>query len=151
MPFGLMNAPATFQRILDFVLAAYRWQTFLVYLDDIIIFSRDIESHFQHVEEVLAALSRANITLKLKNCDFFTTKIRYLGHIIEPARLSIDDAVVAPLKEAQHPKSKAELCAFLGLCNVYRHFVKDFSKIAASLHVLTQKDQPNKIQELDAA
>ena len=148
MPFGLMNAPATFQRILDIVLAAYKWQTCLVYLDDIVIFSRDIESHFRHVEEVLMALQRANITLKLRKCDFFTEKIRYLGHIIEPGKLKIDEAVVAPLREAKHPMSKTELRSFLGLCNVYRRFVKDFSKIAAPLTALLTNDQPDKWTEL---
>ena len=74
MPFGLTNAPATFQRTLDIHLSQYKWKSCLVYLDDVIIFSRNLDSHISPVEQVLSSLSRAGITVKLKKCEFFTKK-----------------------------------------------------------------------------
>lgn len=117
-----MNAPATFQRVLDTVLAQFRWQTCLCYIDDIIIFSNSEEEHFSHVEENFQTLEKANIKLKLQKCEFFNDKIRYLGYVITPGKLHIDEALVAPLKQAEVPTTKQELRSCLGLCNVYRRF-----------------------------
>ena len=82
MPFGLTNAPATFQRTIDILLSRYRWQSCLVYLDDIIIFSKNKEDHLRHVEQILSAMNCAGVTLKLSKCSFFTDRVKYLGHII---------------------------------------------------------------------
>lgn len=149
MPFGLTNGPATFQRALDIVLAGYKWQTCLVYLDDIIIFSKDAESHLRHVEQILSALHKANVTIKLGKCAFFTQKVRYLGHIIEPGKLSIDETVTKALKEAEQPRNKQELRSFLGLCNVYRRFVPGYTNISAPLNKLLKADSPDTIADLD--
>ena len=86
MPFGLTNAPATFQRTLDIVLSFFKWKSCLVYLDDVIIFSKDMESHFVHVEDILKALGQAGITLKLSKCSIFTETVKYLGHVITGGR-----------------------------------------------------------------
>ncbi len=82
MPFGLTNAPATFQRTLDIILAGFKWQTCLVYLHDIIVFSQSQEEHLQHLDDVLNALEGAGVTLKLAKCSFFTDRIKY----VKPAR-----------------------------------------------------------------
>ena len=148
MPFGLTNAPATFQRTLDIILNRYTWRTCLVYLDDIIIFSKDKEQHLLDIDAILSALKRAGISLKLKKCAWFTTSVRYLGHIIRPGQLCINEAMSKSLKEAQHPTSQTELRSFLGLCNVYRRFVKDFSRRAAPLNDLLRKGQPAKLGPL---
>lgn len=97
MPFGLTNAPATFQRIVDIVLGQYKWQTCLVYIDDVIIFSKDVETHIEHVDEILTALGKAGISLKLKKCDFFGTCIKYLGQMVRPDRLEIMEARIKSL------------------------------------------------------
>ena len=149
MPFGLMNAPATFQRALDIILAQYKWQTCLIYIDDIIIFSNDEESHFKHVDQILSALSEASVTIKLKKFDFFTNKVKYLGHVISPGKLEIDGTVTRALKDAVPPVSKTENRSFLGLCNVYRRFVKNFAKIAKPLNDLLKKEEPDKFGELN--
>jgi len=148
MPFGLSNAPATFQRALDIILARYRWQTCLVYLDDVIVFSSREEDHIGHVREVMQALHKAGVTLKLRKCEFFQNSVRYLGHIIRPGRLEIDLARTKALLKAQHPENQSELRSFLGCFNVYRRFIRDYTKIAAPLFALLRKGQPVKIAQL---
>ena len=142
MPLGLTNAPATFQRTLDIVLSSFKWKSCLVYLDDVIIFSKDMESHFAHVEDILKALGQAGITLKLSKCSFFTDTVKYLGHVIKPGTLQVDEVATMALKKASSPKTQTQLRSFLGLCNVYRRFVPRYSHVAAQLIALLKKDQP---------
>ena len=149
MPFGLSNAPATFQRALDIILARYRWQTCLVYLEDVIVFSSKEEDHVKHVREVLQALHEAGVTLKLRKCEFFKRSVRYLGHIISPGKLEIDLARTKALLEATHPTNQSELRSFLGCCNVYRRFIRDYTKIAAPLYAKLKKGQPVQLDEFD--
>ena len=78
-PFGLRNAPATFQPALDIILSGLRWQTGLIYLDDVIVFSKDTNEHVAHVGEVLTLLRSAGVSLKPKKCKFFHPKLDYLG------------------------------------------------------------------------
>ena len=150
MSFGLMNAPATFQRALDIVLSPFKWRTCLIYLDDVIIFSKNYDDHLEHVEQVLSALYEANITLKIKKCVFFSNMVNYLGHIIRPGQLEIDNAHTAALREAQHPRTVTELRSFLGLCNVYRRFVQGYTDIAAPLQELLKKGVPKDLPEFTA-
>ena len=146
MPFGLKNAPATFQRTLDVVLSPFKWKSCLVYLDDVIIFSKDEESHLRHLDEVLHALQLAGVTLKLAKCNFFTDTVHYLGHVIRPGTLSIDEVVTKALREVAIPTTQTELRSFLGLCNVYRRFVRNYTDIAAPLNRLLRKGQPVKLE-----
>ena len=144
MPFGLRNAPATFQRALDMILSGVRWQTCLVYIDDVIIFSRNVEDHLHHVDEVLTLLRRAGVSLKLKKCDFFRDRVSYLGHVVTPGKLSVATETSKAFEEVKFPENITQLRSFLGAANVYRRFVKDFSKIAKPLSAMTQKDaKPN--------
>ena len=78
MPFGLRNAPVTFHRALDMILAGVRWQKCLVYLDDVIIFSKNVSQHLSHVDKLLTQLEEAGVTLKLKKCTFFQNRVYYL-------------------------------------------------------------------------
>ena len=103
MPFGLANAPATFQRALDILLAGVKWQFCLVYLDDVIIFSKTEEEHINHVDSVLKILRQAGVTLKLKNSEFFKKSVSYLGHTIRPGRLEIMSSRTEALREAKFP------------------------------------------------
>jgi hypothetical protein len=145
MPFGLTNAPATFQRTLDILLSKFKWKHCLVYLDDVIIHSRDVESHIKHVDAVLGTLRNAGVSLKLKKCSFFTDSVRYLGHVIRPGTLEIDKASVASLKNARAPETQSEIRSFLGMCNVYRRFLKNFAHTAEPLNALLRAGQPAKI------
>ena len=92
MPFGLTNAPATFQRTLDIHLSPFKWRSCLVfYLDDVIVFSKPVEEHFAHLDAILSAVKVAGISLKLSKCSFFTNTVKYLGHLIEPGTLEVDE------------------------------------------------------------
>lgn len=102
MKFVLTNAPEKFQRSLDIFLVTNKCKTCLVYLYYIIIFSKDAESHFKHVYEIRMALYRSNEKIKLKKCELYSQKFRYLGHIVEPGWLWIDDVVFKTLKEAEN-------------------------------------------------
>ena len=138
MPFGLTNAPATFQRSLDIILAKYKWRMCLIYLDDIVVFSKSIDDHIRQVDEVLQALRSAGVSLKFKKCKFFSTSINYLGHIIRPGRMEINQALTKSIREARPPENVTQLRSFLGAVNVYRRYIKDCAKITAPLNKLLQ-------------
>lgn len=91
LPFGLCNAPATFQRAMDMILAGVRWQICLVYLDDIIVFSRSPEEHIGHLGQVFKLLADAGVSLKASKCHLFTQEVEYLGHVVRPGRLSVNE------------------------------------------------------------
>lgn len=140
MPFGLTNAPATFQRALDIILSGLKWQMCLVYLDDVIVFSKTAEDHVRHLDLVLTRLRKAGVTLNLEKCAFFKREVEYLGHIICPGQLKVHNKNTDALREASFPKTKTQMKSFLGACNVYRRFVKDFAKRARPLTELTKND-----------
>ena len=149
MPFGLCNAPATFQRTLDIILSRYRWQSCLVYLDDIIIFSPDYESHLEHVDRVLSALQSAGVSLKLRKCNFFADSVDYLGHVITPGKLHVSTTNTDAVRGFKAPRTQTELKSFLGLCNVYRRFVPNFARTAAPLQQFLCKGQPYELPEFN--
>lgn len=151
MPFGLTNAPATFQRAIDIILSQYKWKTCLVYLDDIIVYSRNMEDHFSDVEAILKQLDDAGISLKIKKCEWFTKQVKYLGHRIKPGTLEIEEAQTAAIREAKPPRTQTQLRAFLGLCNVYRRFVPRYSHVAAPLNALLKKGEPSQLKEFGEA
>jgi len=142
MPFGLTNAPATFQRALDIILSGLKWQICLVYLDDVIIFSANAEQHVKDVDTVLHRLREAGVTLNLEKCTWFSDEVEYLGHIVRPGQLHVHNKIVDSLKHAKFPTTKTQLKSFLGMCNVYRRFVKDFAKRAKPLNALTRAEIP---------
>ena len=137
MPFGLRNAPATFQRALDIILSGVRWQTCLIYLDDVIVFSKDAETHLRHVDEVLR---ETGVTLKLRKCAFLQPKVDYLGHVITPGKLSVAVDNSKAFAEAVLPRTVTQRRSFLGAASVYRRFVEKYSDIARPLNSMLRKD-----------
>lgn len=146
MPFGLRNAPGTFQRAADVILANVKWQFSLAYLDDVIVYSRTLSEHHEHVRTILELLSNAGVTLRLRKCFFFQESIDYLGHIVRPGKLSVAAKTCEAVQRARPPTTQTELRSFLGLCNVYRRFVPSFARIAAPLNRNLMKDTPKSFE-----
>ena len=145
MPFGLCNAPATFQRAMDILLAGIRWKSCLVYLDDIIIFSKEVDEHIKHVEQVLEKLQSAGVSLKLKKCKFFAKTVDYLGHVIRPGLLEVATKNTVAIDGFEEPSTQTHLQSFLGVCNVYRRFVPNFAQVAHLLNVMLKKGAPQEL------
>ncbi|CDF33720.1 unnamed protein product [Chondrus crispus] len=122
---------------------ACKWETALVYLDDVIIYSKTVTEHFAHVREFSGLLPDAGVSLKLSKCAFFDTSLTCLGHVIQPGRLEVERKNGVAIERARPPQNQAELRSFLGICNVYRRFVKGFAKIAAPLNRKTGKINPS--------
>lgn len=139
MPFGLCNAPATFQCLVDCVLAELQWSSCLVYIDDIIIIFRSFENHLHHLQQVLDHLKSAGLKIQPSKCHFLQPKVNFLGHIVSSEGVSPDPSKTSKVKEWPTPKSVLEVQHFLGLANYYRHFIKDFATLAKPLHQATEK------------
>ena len=137
LPFGLVNAPGTFQRLIDLVLGDLKWKIAIAYLDDIIVFSKSWEEHLVRLETVFTALERAGLTLKPKKCFFATKKVTCLGHILTPEGVLPDPSKIEAIKNFSEPKNITELRSFLGICGYYRQFIKNFAQIAKPLTNLT--------------
>ena len=141
MPFGLTNAPATFQRLMDAVLAGLRWQTCLVYLDDIIVFSTDFDTHIQRLRQVFTRLRQHNLSLKPNKCELFRTEVTYLGHIINQEGIKPQQDKIEKVKFFPKPKNRRAIRAFLGLAGYYRRFIQNFASIAKPLYQLTSEKE----------
>ena len=139
MAMGLCNAPATFQRTMNFVLRDVLGKKALVYLDDIIIYSKTWEDHLRDLREVFALLKKANFKLKLKKCQFLRQEVNYLGHIITQDGIAPDPQKIQKIKDYPVPTSADEVRSFLGLAGYYRRFIPNFGKVAKSLTQKTQK------------
>lgn len=141
MPFGLTNAPSTFQRMMNSVLRGLTWVTCLVYLDDIVIYTRGgIERHVLELACVLERLSIAGLTLKLKKCRFATQRMEYLGHELSCEGVRPLERLVSAVREFPRPKDAAEVKRFVHLAGYYRRFVQGFGSIMAPLTKMLRKD-----------
>ncbi|PAA92863.1 hypothetical protein BOX15_Mlig004203g3 [Macrostomum lignano] len=140
LPMGLQGAPGTFQRCMNLVLKDIAQKFAIAYLDDVIVYSTDFESHLEHLKEVLKRLIQANMKLKAKKCHLFKSELQYLGHVIGKSGIKRDASKLETIRNWPKPKSVTELRSFLGLCNYYRKFVRDFAEVAAPLCELTNKN-----------
>ena len=122
LPFGLCDAPATFQRAMDTILAGVKWQICLVYLDDAIVFSRSPEGHLQHPDEVLTRLETAEVTLKTVKCHFFQKEVEYLCNVIRPGKVHVQEKNLRALKGLRYPETHTQMKSILCMCGVYRRF-----------------------------
>ncbi|UYV83583.1 hypothetical protein LAZ67_23001537 [Cordylochernes scorpioides] len=141
MPFGLCNAPATFERMMDNVLMGLKWNICLCYLDDIVVYSDTFEEHLERLSKVLSCLQQAGLTINPDKCLFGSTRIKILGHVVDKDGIQPDSEKVEAIKKFPVPKSVCDIQSYLGLCSYYRRFIKNFSKIAAPLQILLKKDQ----------
>jgi hypothetical protein len=141
MPFGLCNAPATFMRVMNDVLRPFLDDCVIVYLDDILIFSKSCEEHVMHVKQVLDVLRKEKLFLKMSKCEFGKTSLIYLGHIVGGGELKIDPSKVKVILEWPKPNNVTEVRIFLGATQYWRKFIANFSSIAAPLHAVTSVKQ----------
>ena len=140
MPFGLKNAPATFQRLMDLALTGLQGTELFVYLDDIVIYSRSLVEHASKFKRLAERLRQANLTLQTDKCEFLRTEVRYLGHIISANAVQPNPQKIEAVKKFPIPKTQKNVKEFLGLAGYYRKFIKDFAKIAKPLSDLTSKN-----------
>jgi RNase H-like domain found in reverse transcriptase/Reverse transcriptase (RNA-dependent DNA polymerase)/Integrase zinc binding domain/Chromo (CHRromatin Organisation MOdifier) domain/Retroviral aspartyl protease/Integrase core domain len=138
LPFGLTNAPATFMHLMHQTFREFLDDFVLVFLDDILIFSRTLEEHKQHVAKVLSVLRKEKLFAKESKCDFFKTEVEFLGHLVGRDGVRMMQDKVQAVKEWPTPKRVTDVRAFLGTAGYYRKFIKDFSSIAAPLSDLTK-------------
>ena len=138
VPFGLAQAPAYFQLLMNKVLKGLKFA--MTYLDDIIIFSQDESQHLEHLEIVFSCLREAGLKMKCSKCDFFKSEIHYLGHLISPEGISPLPNKLDSIKHMPAPNSTKEIKQFLGLTGYYRKFVPIFADISRPLTTLTKKD-----------
>src|SRR3984957_9838345 len=141
-PFGLANAPSTFQKYINWTLRDYLDEFVSAYLDDILVFSSgSLDDHRRKVKKVLKRLQEAGLQLDIDKCEFETTSTKYLGFIIEAEKgIRMDPEKIAAIQEWETPKSLKEVRSFLGFANFYRRFIKNYSDIAKPLIDLTRKD-----------
>ena len=140
MPFGLTNASTVFMDIMNRVFQPYVDQFFVVFIDDILVYSKDRENHDTHLRVVLETLRKEQLYAKLSKCEFWLNEVSFLGHIVSKEGIRVDPKKIEVVVEWKPPRNVTEVRSFLGLAGYYRRFVKGFSMIAAPMTRLLQKN-----------
>lgn len=138
LPFGLKNAPAIFQRMIDDVLREHIGKVCYVYIDDIIVFSGDYDTHWKNLRLIFASLSKANLQVNLEKSHFLDTQVEFLGYVVTADGIKADPKKVKAIGEMPPPTSVKELKRFLGMTSYYRKFIQDYAKVAKPLTNLTR-------------
>ncbi|GJX76749.1 putative reverse transcriptase domain-containing protein [Tanacetum coccineum] len=139
MPFGLTNAPAVFMDLMNRVCKPYLDKFVIVFIDDILIYSKNKQEHEEHLKLILELLKKEELYAKFSKCEFWIPKVQFLGHVIDSEGIHVDPAKIESIKDWTSPKSPTEIRQFLGLAGYYRRFIEGFSKIAKPMTKLTQK------------
>jgi len=140
MAFGLTCAPSVFQRVMDLVICGLAYESCLVYLDDIIVFGQDFDSHVRRLREVFDRLQTAGLKLHMKKCCLFQRRANFLGHVLTEAGVEVQPEKISAVQNWPTPRNLTELRSFVGLCSYYRRFISEFANVAAPLHELTRKN-----------
>ena len=140
MPFGLTNAPSTFMRLMNHVLRAFIGKFVVVYFDDILIYSKNLDDHLIHLKVVLDVLRKERLFANLKKCTFCTDKLVFLGFVVSARGIQVDEEKVRAIQDWPSSTSVSKVRSFHELASFYRRFVKDFSSIAAPITEVIKKD-----------
>nr|GFB61329.1 putative reverse transcriptase domain-containing protein [Tanacetum cinerariifolium] len=141
MPFGLTNAPAVFMDLMNRVCKPYFDKFVIVFIDDILIYSKDKEDHEKHLKTILELLKREQLYAKFSKCDFWLESVQFLGHVIDSEGIHVDHAKIAAIKNWATPTTPTEVRQFMGLAGYYRRFIEGFSLISKPLTKLTHKNK----------
>ncbi|GKA22106.1 putative reverse transcriptase domain-containing protein [Tanacetum coccineum] len=141
MPFGLTNAPAIFMDLMNRVCKPYLDKFVIVFIDDILIYSKSEEEHEVHLKTILDLLEKEKLYAKFSKCEFWLKEVQFLGHVVNRDGIHVDPSKVESVKNWKTPESSTEIRSFLGLAGYYRRFIENFSKIAKPLTLLTQKNK----------
>ncbi|GKA81206.1 putative reverse transcriptase domain-containing protein, partial [Tanacetum coccineum] len=141
MPFGLTNAPAVFMDLMNRVCKPYLDKFVIVFIDDILIYSKSKEEHSEHLKIILDLLKKEKLYAKFSKCDFWLESVQFLGHVINSEGVHVDPAKIEAIKNWPAPTSPTEVRQFMGLAGYYRRFIEGFSLIAKPLTKLTQKNK----------
>lgn len=142
MPFGLTNAPASFQALINNVLREYLDHSAVVYLDDILVYSKTFDEHIIHVNQVLRKLYEADLFAQLDKCEFHKSEVEWLGFVLGSNGIGMDPSKVEAITSWVAPRNPTEVMSFLGFANFYRRFIRSYSKIVKPLTELTKKTTP---------
>ncbi|GJU92337.1 putative reverse transcriptase domain-containing protein [Tanacetum coccineum] len=137
MPFGLTNAPAVFMDLMNRVCKPYLDKFVIVFIDDILIYSKNKKEHEEHLKQILELLKK-RVYAKFSKCEFWIPKVQFLGHVIDSEGIHVDPAKIESIKDWTSPKSPMEIRQFLGLAGYYRRFIEGFSKIAKPMTKASQ-------------
>ena len=140
MPFGLTNAPAAFMDMMNRVCSPYLDKFVIVFIDDILIYSRSEEEHAHHLRLILELLKQEKLYAKMSKCEFWLREVHFLGHVISEKGIKVDPIKIEAIEKWEIPKTPTEVRSFLGLAGYYRKFIQDFSRIATPLTKLTKKN-----------
>lgn len=141
MPFGLKNAPATFQRVMDNVLRDLIGKCCLVYMDDIIVFSTSLQEHMENLNKIFQALQNVNLKIQLDKSEFLKKEVAFLGHIVTDQGVKPNPDKIIAIQKWPIPRNQKELKGFLGILGYYRRFVRDFAKITKPLTAQLRKGE----------
>ena len=139
LPFGLCNAPSTFERLMESVLAGLHWETLLIYLDDVIVYASSIETMTSRLRTVFQRFREAHLKLKPSKCALYRNKVKYLGHVVSDTGIHTDPEKADAIRNWPTPDSPSAVRSFLGMASYYRRFIEGFGTIAQPLHKLTEK------------
>ncbi|GKB54881.1 putative reverse transcriptase domain-containing protein [Tanacetum coccineum] len=139
MPFGLTNAPTVFIDLMNKVCRPYLDKFVIVFIDDVLIYSKTQEEHVEHLRLVLGLLKKEKLYAKFSKCEFWLREVQFLGHVINGNGIHVDPSKIEAVKNLKSPRTLTEVRSLLGLAGYYRRFIENFSKIAKSLTILTQK------------
>nr|GEY33174.1 putative reverse transcriptase domain-containing protein [Tanacetum cinerariifolium] len=140
MPFGLTNAPAVFIDLINRVCKPYLDKLVIVFIDDILIYSKDEKEHEEHLKAILELLKKEELYAKFSKCEFWIPKVQFLDHVFDSQGIHVDPAKIKSVKDWASPKSLTKIRQFLGLAGYYRRFIEGFLKIAKPMTKLTQRN-----------